>query len=657
MITPDRADLGSSAPLLRTAVALDDGHGAVERGRPCTSAPRGVRGRARRAPVADDVLTPGLEQLRVAAALPHLRRHRRCSTDGPQRARRCGSATAGTAAGSAGTGGRALYGDRARRSSPSWRSLRRRAPPGRRSPTSTWRAGPSDVARQRPLRRPDDRRAAARRRLAAARRRRPPGWTGVRGAATIDLRTAGPDVGPPVRRQETLRAESDVDVAVRPHARRLRPEPRRLAALPRPRRARRDDHRPARRGARGRRAGHPAAARRPRRPTRSSSAAADDAFEPTFTFHGFRYAEVDGWPGELTADDVEAVVVHSDLRAHRHTSRAPTPLLNRLHENVVWSMRGNFLDVPTDCPQRDERLGWTGDIAVFAPTAAYLYDVRRLPRRLAGRPRRRAGRRRRARAVRRPRRAQVRQAAPRRTCPRRARRSGATPRSWVPWALWQAYGDRDRPGPPAPDRWLAHVRHVASPAVGHGPVGAPASSSATGSTRTPRRTAPPRRRPTRPSSRPRASTARARIVAEAAEVLGRAPRRGEFGDARASGPRAAFAEHYVDADGAIRSDCTDRLRARDRASGCSTATPAPRPGDRLAELVAEDGYRDRDRLRRHPVRPRRAHRHRARRRLAYRLLLQTGVPVVALPGHDGRDDDLGAVGLDAARRHASTPAR
>src|SRR5205085_7570259 len=51
------------------------------------------------------------------------------------------------------------------------------------------------------------------------------------------------------------------------------------------------------------------------------------------------------------------------------------PLLNRLHENVVWSMRGNFLDLPTDCPQRDERLGWTGDIQVFAPTACFLYDV------------------------------------------------------------------------------------------------------------------------------------------------------------------------------------------------------------------------------------------------------------------------------------------
>ncbi|MFP3813810.1 hypothetical protein, partial [Bacillus sp. SIMBA_005] len=72
--------------------------------------------------------------------------------------------------------------------------------------------------------------------------------------------------------------------------------------------------------------------------------------------------------------DVRAAVISSDLvrTGWFHTS---DPLLNQLHENVVWSMRGNFLDVPTDCPQRDERLGWTGDIQVFAPTAAALFDT------------------------------------------------------------------------------------------------------------------------------------------------------------------------------------------------------------------------------------------------------------------------------------------
>jgi alpha-L-rhamnosidase len=99
-----------------------------------------------------------------------------------------------------------------------------------------------------------------------------------------------------------------------------------------------------------------------------------EEWEPRFTFHGFRYAEVDGWPGELRAEDVAAVVCHSDLE-RTGWFECSDPLLNRLHENVVWSMRGNFLDVPTDCAQRDERLGWTGDIQIFAPTATFLYDV------------------------------------------------------------------------------------------------------------------------------------------------------------------------------------------------------------------------------------------------------------------------------------------
>jgi alpha-L-rhamnosidase len=99
-----------------------------------------------------------------------------------------------------------------------------------------------------------------------------------------------------------------------------------------------------------------------------------ETWEPRFTFHGFRYAEVEGWPGELHPADIRAVVCHSDLE-RTGWFECSDPLLNRLHENVVWSMRGNFLSIPTDCPQRDERLGWTGDIQVFAPTASFLYDT------------------------------------------------------------------------------------------------------------------------------------------------------------------------------------------------------------------------------------------------------------------------------------------
>jgi len=96
-------------------------------------------------------------------------------------------------------------------------------------------------------------------------------------------------------------------------------------------------------------------------------------WEPRFTIHGFRYAEVEGWPGEFDPAAVVARVLHTDMERTGWFA-CSDPGLERLHENVLWSTRGNFVDIPTDCPQRDERLGWTGDIQVFAPTASYLYD-------------------------------------------------------------------------------------------------------------------------------------------------------------------------------------------------------------------------------------------------------------------------------------------
>ncbi|MGX1676328.1 glycoside hydrolase family 78 protein [Streptomyces sp. NPDC055400] len=95
-----------------------------------------------------------------------------------------------------------------------------------------------------------------------------------------------------------------------------------------------------------------------------------ESWEPRFTFHGFRYAEISG-----DVDDVEVVarVYHTDM-VRTGSFTCSDPDIQRLHANVVWSMRGNFLDIPTDCPQRDERLGWTGDVQIFAPTASFLYD-------------------------------------------------------------------------------------------------------------------------------------------------------------------------------------------------------------------------------------------------------------------------------------------
>ncbi|SDM66633.1 alpha-L-rhamnosidase [Actinomyces ruminicola] len=104
-----------------------------------------------------------------------------------------------------------------------------------------------------------------------------------------------------------------------------------------------------------------------------------EEWEPAFTIHGFRYADVSGWPGgaEAAKRDVEngaitAVVVHTDME-RLGAFNCSDARVSRLHENSRWSMRDNFVALPTDCPQRDERLGWTGDIQAFAPTAAFHY--------------------------------------------------------------------------------------------------------------------------------------------------------------------------------------------------------------------------------------------------------------------------------------------
>ena len=101
---------------------------------------------------------------------------------------------------------------------------------------------------------------------------------------------------------------------------------------------------------------------------------AEETFEPHFTFMGFRYVDVDGWPGELTPDGLTGVVVYSAMQPASEFETSST-LHNQLQRNIIWGQRGNFLDVPTDCPQRDERLGWTGDAQVFCRTAAFNMDV------------------------------------------------------------------------------------------------------------------------------------------------------------------------------------------------------------------------------------------------------------------------------------------
>ncbi|KAI1819661.1 glycoside hydrolase family 78 protein [Xylaria intraflava] len=100
-------------------------------------------------------------------------------------------------------------------------------------------------------------------------------------------------------------------------------------------------------------------------------------WEPTFTYHGFRYVQVDNWPVAQTPLDknaVKAIVIHSDMQ-RTGSLETSDELLNKLVQNIWWSLKGNFMSVPTDCPQRDERLGWTGDAHAFSPTANFLYDT------------------------------------------------------------------------------------------------------------------------------------------------------------------------------------------------------------------------------------------------------------------------------------------
>ncbi len=97
---------------------------------------------------------------------------------------------------------------------------------------------------------------------------------------------------------------------------------------------------------------------------------AEETYEPVFAFYGFRYLEISGWPGRLRKRDIAAVVLSTDL-PRTGLFQCSEPLLNRLFENTGWGLRSNFLDIPTDCPQRDERLGWTGDTQVFCNTATF----------------------------------------------------------------------------------------------------------------------------------------------------------------------------------------------------------------------------------------------------------------------------------------------
>jgi alpha-L-rhamnosidase len=100
----------------------------------------------------------------------------------------------------------------------------------------------------------------------------------------------------------------------------------------------------------------------------------EEVYEPHFTFQGFRFIEITGFPGIPNLESVTGVVIHSDF-APTGTFVCSDTLINQLQHNILWGLKGNFLDVPTDCPQRDERMGWTGDAQVFTPTACFNVDA------------------------------------------------------------------------------------------------------------------------------------------------------------------------------------------------------------------------------------------------------------------------------------------
>ena len=102
-----------------------------------------------------------------------------------------------------------------------------------------------------------------------------------------------------------------------------------------------------------------------------------EAYEPRFTYHGFRYVEVAGFPGKPTLDSLDGRVVNDDLETAGEFS-CSQPMINRIYQNIVWGVRGNYRSLPTDCPQRDERQGWLGDRSAECRGESYLFDINAL---------------------------------------------------------------------------------------------------------------------------------------------------------------------------------------------------------------------------------------------------------------------------------------
>lgn len=312
-----------------------------------------------------------------------------------------------------------------------------------------------------------------------------------------------------------------------------------------------------------------------------------DDFEPTLSFHGFRYAEITGWPGELAPDDLEAVVVHSQLRRTGWFDCSDARV-NQLVSNAVWGQKGNFLEVPTDCPQRDERLGWTGDIAAFAPSACYAFDVADFLHKwlldLDAETRAAGG--------------IVPLVVP------DVLKHGQLPDDlevdftgpfaiwgdaavWVPQALWQAYGDRDRLAAHYP----AMAMHLDGIVPRLSPTGLWDTGSQLGDWLDP--DAPPENPGQAKADPGVVATAclyrSAGFVAETARILDRTEDAERY-QQLADRTRDAFNTGYVGADGRITSDCAT-VYALAICFGLLDPATEQLAGQRLAEVVAAAGHR------------------------------------------------------------------
>jgi alpha-L-rhamnosidase len=334
---------------------------------------------------------------------------------------------------------------------------------------------------------------------------------------------------------------------------------------------------------------------------------AEVTLEPEFTFHGFRYAEVTG-VADYTA---EAVVLGSDL-TRTGWFESSHELLNRFHENVVWGMRGNFLDVPTDCPQRDERLGWTGDIEIFAPTASFLFDSAGfLTNWLADLAAE-----------------QQKDGSVPYVVPDIIRRPGPATAAWgdaaaiVPWVVYERTGDRDLLARQLPSMrgWVDRMTALAGEDLLW------AGGFQFGDWLDP--TAPPAdpfRAKADPDVIATAYLARsAAIVAEAARLTGDADGARFYADLAAR-VRDAFAREYVTGAGRVLGDAATTYALALQWALLPTPEQRAHAGRRLADLVRTSGFRIATGFVGTPLMTD-ALTDAGQPELAYRLLLQTGCP-------------------------------